>query len=115
MAITKIEEVFLYVRDGGDNVAENIEAMAFMDRSGVPFTKMFYFDAAQSQQTMDVLNTWWTNRADEHKLPPVTKYPFLIYTEVRDDISARNSPIKYLEGLDEIKKIVDIYAINSAA
>lgn len=108
MAIKKIEEVYLYVADAGANTAENIEAMAFMDRCGIPYIRMFYQDASQSQQVIDALNTWWGNR-DFQPLPPLTKFPFVIYTEVHDDRPARQSPVMYLEGLENLKKIVDIY------
>lgn len=109
MAIKKIEEIFLYVSDGAPNTIENIEAMAFMTHSGITHKRLFYNDASQHEEVLRALNSWWCNRDDEHKLPPVTKFPFLIYTEVRDDVPARYSPVKYLEGLEEIKKIVDIY------
>lgn len=112
MSIKKIEEICLYVSDAAINTAENIEAMAFMSHSNIPYQRFFYTDASQHQQVIDALNTWWGNRTDEHKLPPLTKFPFVIYTEVRTDLPARQSPVKYLEGIDEIKKIVDIY--NSA-
>lgn len=107
MAILKIEEVYLYVTEATDNAAVNIQAAAFMDHSGIPFTRMFYNDATNIQQVLDSVNTWWTR--PDINLPPVTKFPFLTYVEVHDDIPARHSPVKYLEGIDAIKTFPDIY------
>lgn len=107
MAIKAIEEVYLYVSEAVDNAAENIQALAFMERSGVPFTKLMYNDKAALPETLAALNTWWQDR-----LPPLTGFPFITYVEVHDDIPARHSPVQYLQGIDDIKKIVDIYSIN---
>lgn len=104
MAIVKIEEVYLYVSEVVANSAENIEAMAFMDHSTVPFVKMMYNDPAQHPQVFEPINSWWADR-----LPPVETFPFVTYVEVHDDIPARFSPVKYLKGIDDIKTIVQLY------
>lgn len=107
MAITKIEEVYLYVTEVTPNAAENIEAAAFMDHSGIEFTRLFYNDQSGVDSAMAAVNTWWRD------LPPVTKFPFLTYVEVHDDIPARASPVKYLEGAEAIKTFPSIYnAVN---
>lgn len=107
MAVQKIEEIYLYITEVSDNVAENIAATGFMDHSGIPFTRLFYNDPTQLQEVLDAVNTWWNN--EPNVLPPVTKFPFLTYVEVHDDIPARNSPAKYLEGIDAIKTFPEIY------
>jgi hypothetical protein len=109
MTIKKIEEVYLYVSEVVDNSAENIQALAFMDHSGIPFIKMMYNDASALPDTLAALNTWWKDR-----LPPLEKFPFITYVEVHDDIPARHSPVQYLQGIDNVKKIVDIYSINQS-
>lgn len=109
MAIKKIEEVYLYVSEVVNNSAENIQALAFMDHSDIPFTKMMYNDSAAIPDVLAALNTWWQDR-----LPPLESFPFITYVEVHDDIPARHSPVQYLQGIDNIKKIVDIYSINQS-
>lgn len=104
MAVVKIEEVYLYVSEVVDNSAENIRAMAFMDHSGIPFTKMMYNDVNQHPDVFSPLNSWWKDR-----LPEVSTFPLLTYVEVHDDIPARYSPVMYLKGAEDIEKIVDIY------
>jgi hypothetical protein len=107
MSIKKIEEVHLYVSEVTDNSVENIQALAFMDHSDVPFVKLMYNDKNSHSLTLDALNSWWKDT-----LPPLESFPFITYVEVHDDIPARYSPVKYLQGLENIKKIVDIYSIN---
>lgn len=104
MAIVKIEEVYLYVSEVVENSAENIQAMAFMGHSNVPYTQMMYNDPNQIPDVLAPLNSWWKD-----KLPPVDGFPLITYVEVHDDIPARYSPVKYLKGIEDIKKIVDIY------
>jgi hypothetical protein len=104
MAVVKIEEVFLYVSEVVANSSDNIQAMAFMDRSGIPYTKMMYNDPAQHPSVFAPLNSWWADR-----LPPVDSFPLLTYVEVHDDRPARLSPVQYLQGIEDVKKIVDIY------
>ena len=104
MAIVKIEELYLYVSEVVENSAENIQAMAFLDHSGLPFVKMMYNDPSQHPQVFEPLNSWWADR-----LPAVNSFPLLTYVEVHDNIAARYSPVQYLQGIDDIKKIVDIY------
>jgi hypothetical protein len=111
MAVVKIEEVFLYFSDVTDDAAENLSAAAFMDHSEIPYTRLLYNDADQCKEVLDAVNTWWAQERDyAPALPPVTKYPFLVYTEVHDNVPARYSPIRYLEGLEAIKTFADIYA-----
>lgn len=107
MAIVKIEELYLYVSEVVPNAAENVQAMAFMDHSGLPYVKMMYNDASQHPDVLAPLNSWWADR-----LPPVDGFPFLTYVEVHDNVPARLSPVKYLKGIDNIQTIVDLY--NSA-
>ena len=104
MAVIKTEEIFLYVSEAVSNPAENIQAITFMEQGNIPFVKLMYNDPTAHEQNFAALNSWWKDR-----LPPVDSFPFLVYTEVHDDIPARMSPVKYLKGLDAIKTIVDIY------
>ena len=108
MAVVRLEEVNLYLAADKAGSTDNLEANAYMDHSNVPYTKLLYVDESQHQLVLDAVNTWWANR-EEHTLPPVTTFPFLTYTEVRDDMPVRLSPVKYLEGLEAIKTFGDMY------
>lgn len=109
MAITKIEEVYLYVSEKVTNAAENIQALAFMERAGIPYKILMYNDEVQHQEIFQALNSWWADR----NLPTLSTFPFITYVEVHDDIPARSSPVMYLQGLDNIKNIVDIFNLRT--
>lgn len=111
MAIKKIEEVYLYVTDTGDNPAENIQAQAFMEKCGIPYIRMYYNNVEQVAEVLQVMNGWW-NRPElpeEIRMPNIEKMPFVCYTEVHDDIPARFSPVKYKAGIDDIKTFPEFY------
>ena len=113
MAIQKIEEVYLYYSDAKGGAEENIGAVAFLERTDVPFTKMFYNSGTDFNDFFSSINTWWTR--PDINLPPLTTFPFITYVEVHDDIPARLSPVKYVAGLEEIKKFPEFYkSITSA-
>jgi hypothetical protein len=115
MAVVKIEEVYLYTTDTGDNPGENIQAQAFMENSGIPYTRMYYNDREQVDEVIRVMNQWWNRDVlpEVIRLPDVEKMPYLVYTEVHDDIPARLSPVKYLAGIDDIKKFPGLWnAVN---
>lgn len=108
MAITKIEEVYLYVSDETDNPAENLQARAFMDHSEIPHTSLYYNDPSQWPDVFSSVNSWFTSPSNGD-LPPVTKFPFLTYVTVRDDLPARYSPVQYLQGIDAIQTFPEIW------
>lgn len=109
MAVVKIEEVYLYVSEVAGNAAENIQAVAFMERCGVPYVRLMYNDLSQHTQVFQALNGWWKDSG----LPEVSTFPLVTYVEVHNDIPARYSPVKYLLGFNEIQKIVDIYNLRN--
>lgn len=110
MAIQKIEEIYLYVSELAPNAAENIQAIAFMDHSGISYTRLLYNDAAQHESIFSSLNSWWQH---DPNIAPVSTFPFLTYVEVHDDIPARLSPVKNLQGIDQINTIPNI--LNSVS
>lgn len=107
MALVKIEEVYLYTKDGFQDVPEMLKAKAFMDKTGIPYTHLNYNDQGGAEETLRSVNTWWSR--PDINLPPVEKYPFITYTEVHDDIPARYSPVKYKQGLENIETFPEFY------
>jgi len=109
MSIIKIEEIYLYTSDIAENAAENIQAKAFMDHSGVTYKTLMYNNLENSNEVIGAVNTWWTTGNPATQRDPITKYPFLVYTEVHDDIPARFSPVKALEGIENIESFPSLY------
>lgn len=113
MAIKKIEEVYLYYSDARGSAEENIGAVAFLERTDIPFTKLFYNSQTNFDDLFSALNGWWSR--PDINLPPINSFPFITYVEVHDDIPARMSPVKYVFGLEEIKKFPEFYkSVQSA-
>jgi hypothetical protein len=113
MAIVKLEEIYLYYSDARGSAEENIGAVAFLERTNIPFTKLFYNEASDFESLFNALNGWWSR--PDINLPPIDSFPFITYVEVHDDILARFSPVKYVFGLEEIKKFPDFYkSVHSA-
>lgn len=109
MAIMKLEEIYLYTSDVAENLAENIRAKAFMDHSGIIYTNLSYNSLEHTNEVINTVNTWWTTNNPATQRDPLTKYPFLVYTEVHDDIPARWSPVKALEGAENIETFPALY------
>jgi hypothetical protein len=109
MAVKKIEEVYLYYTDLPGTVEKNITALIALDKSSIPFTKMFYNESADFDALINSLNTWW--QYPYANLSPLTmdSFPFVVYTEVHDDIPARMSPVKYVSGQEAIEQFIDFY------
>ena len=109
MAVKKIEEVYLYYTDLPGMVEKNLTALIALDKAGIPFTKMFYGETADFDALINSLNTWWT--CPHVNLPPLTidSFPFLVYTEVHDDIPARMSPVKYVSSQEAIEQFISFY------
>jgi len=113
MAIVKIEELYLYVSEVVENSAENIQAMAFMDHSGLPFILMRHNELEAHPSVFAPLNSWWAEGRCVSPLPDIDSFPFVTYVEVHDDRPARQSPVRYLKGITDIKTITDLYAVNN--
>lgn len=108
MALQKIEEVYFYFSDSFGSAAENIRAAAIMENSNVPFQKFYYNSLTNTEELFNNLNSWWT-KPDGTGLPELNQFPFLTYVEVHDDIPARMSPVKYVQGADEIQNFITFY------
>lgn len=107
MSIVKIEEVFLYASTVADNAAENLQAMAALDHSSIPYIRLIYNDPQQNEEVFNAVNSWWTR--PDVDLPPVGSFPFVVYTEVMDNIPVRHSPVKYKAGVDGINEFITHY------
>jgi hypothetical protein len=109
MAIKKIEEVYLYYTDLPGMVEKNFNAAIALDKANISFQRMQYGIGADLDELLKALNTWW--KQPYVTLPPLSidSFPFIVYTEVHDDIPARLSPVKFVEGLDAIKAFPNFY------
>ena len=109
MAVKKIEEVYLYHTDIPGTLEQNMVALIALDKASVPFTKMFYQSNTDFDELLGPLNTWWTHPKINLPSLSVDSFPFVVYTEVHDDIPARLSPVKYVSGLEAIKNFTNFY------
>lgn len=91
MAITKIEEVYLYTTLD-ERHTECYGMKKWLDDNNVQYTLLHYFTAEQKSQAIAPLLTWWENCT-------ITDFPILIYTEVRDDTPLSLSPRRYFTEL----------------
>lgn len=92
MAITKIEEVYLYTTLDHTH-AECYGMKKWLDDNNIQYTNLHY-PAEIKDEVFAPLNTWWDGVT-------FTDFPILIYTEVHDDIPASRSPRKYAKTLAE--------------
>jgi hypothetical protein len=95
MAITKIDDVFLYVGIT-DGVTEANNIKKWLVANNINYTLLFYGDDAQHADVFVALNSWWpdTNIVD---------FPVLVYTEIHDDLPPSRYPRKYFQTLADIQ------------
>lgn len=105
MAIIKLEEVTLYTDSVLGNFAENIKADAFFERQGIPYRRVIFNSKEYAEDVLARLN----KEHAEHNSEILTKLPVLTYVEVHDDIPARLSPVRCLEGLTRIQEFPSLY------
>ena len=73
MAITKIEEVYLYVSDETDNPAENLQARAFMDHSEIPHTSLYYNDPSRFPEARRLILEAYAFADDPVEIPTLIR------------------------------------------
>ena len=107
MALTKIDDIFLYT-GFNESATTSYQAKKWLDAQNIKYEFMHYGAEDEHQMLFDSLNTWWP---DKHVF---TDFPFVIYTEVHDDLSPRNYPKVCLMGLDNIvnSNLVDLYKLG---
>jgi len=95
MSLTKIDDIYLYT--GLTASANNsYAAKKWFDEQGIEYIFMHYGNEAEHASLFAALDTWWPG---EHTF---TDFPFVVYTEIHDDLSPRNYPRICLYGLDNI-------------
>jgi hypothetical protein len=108
MAITKIEQIYLYTDQVFDSEArtfgpadgDSAKALAWFAEQGITdFTNLNYGDASVHADCFAPLNSWYFIGKTED----IAAFPFVYYTEVHDDLPANSMPMVLLYGLDAIK------------
>lgn len=100
MALAKIDEIFVYTCYE-ENLVETHELNAWLDHSDIPHTKLNY-GADQINEVLSAVNTWWQPDDDGQVQPPLTSFPFAIYTEIHSDKTVSYLPRKYIHGKENI-------------
>ena len=96
MALIKIDDVDLYTGFTA-SAADCYAAKKWLDEQNITYTLMNYADDSQHNDLFNALNTWWPN---QHTF---TDFPFVIYTEIHDDLSPKNYPKVCIQGLADIQ------------
>jgi hypothetical protein len=121
MAITKIEQIYLYTdlppnpplaappSEGGDvveaeaavtNDSDSAKAIAWFAEQGITdYVNLNYSDPSVSANCFEPLNSW----TFIGKTEDIAAFPFVYYTEVHDDLPANSMPMVLLYGLDAIR------------
>jgi len=95
MAITKIDDVFLYTGVTAGS-AESWRIKDFLVTNNIKYTLMFYGDDSSHNNIFEALNSWWPGAN-------LTDFPILVYTEIHDDLSPSQYPRKFFKSLAEIE------------
>lgn len=112
MSLSRIEEIYLYVCSK-TQLQDTFELYAWFDHSGIPYVKMDYSDPATHADCLRPLNTWWQPDENGVTQPPLTDFPFVIYTEVHSDKPVSYLPRKYIAGKDNIiAQMPDLYKLG---
>jgi hypothetical protein len=119
MAITKIEQIYLYtdqvfdVETGtfGPEDSDSTKAIAWFAEQGITdYVNLNYPDTSAHPDCFTPLNSWaFIGKPDD-----IAAFPFAYYTEVHDDLPANSMPMVFLYGFDEIKNsnLSDLYQLG---
>ena len=113
MAVSKIDEIFIYTYPLG-NPVETQELYAFLDHTDILYAKLEYNDPAQHAETFAALNTWWQVDLDTGEIqPPLSSFPFAVYTEIHYDKTVSYLPRKYILGKEQITTLLpELYKLG---
>ena len=113
MAITKIDSIYLYTNltwaEG--ETSDSVEARKYLDDNGVQYIHLNYADPAQHEAALAPLRTWMFSDGLHTE---ITDFPFIIYSEVHDDMDSSMYPKVLIYGLDAIKQsnLTDLYQLG---
>lgn len=107
--LKRIADIQLYMGLTAE-VGDCYAAKKFLDDNGIKFAPYMYTDESQHQGNFDAISSWKLAGAPE----VVDKFPFLIYTEIHDELEPSQYPRKMLYGLEALtgSDIVDLYKIG---
>jgi hypothetical protein len=113
MALQKIDDIFLYTDLNWDpkEQSDSVEAKKWMDSLGIKYEHLNYADKREHDKNVHApLRTWMFTRG-RHSFG---SFPFVIYTEVHDDLSPARYPRVLHFGLEEIisSNLAEIYKLG---
>jgi hypothetical protein len=95
MAITKIDDVFLYIGIT-DGVTEANNIKKWLLANNIKYTLLFYGDDSQHTDVLNALNSWWPGAN-------IIDFPVLVYTEIHNDLPPSQYPRKWFQTLSAIQ------------
>jgi len=96
MSIVKIDDVYLYANEY-EETSECYEAKKWLEDNGIEHEFMYYGEAEAHQRLFESASINWPDQ------PPLNKFPFLVYTEIHDNLRPSQYPQVCLRSLEEIK------------
>ena len=125
MAITKIEQIYLYTdqqfiintaEDGTvtyttDQTTDSAKAIAWFAANGITnYVNLNYPDPTVHQDCFNPLNTWVFSNTTQ----TFADFPFAYYTEVHDDLPVNQMPMVLLYGLSAIENstLAELYKLG---
>ena len=112
MTVKMIDEIFVYT-SSTENVIEGYELLAWFHHVNIPFSKLEYSGDEAKQQVLNALNTWWQPDDNGVTQPPLTSFPFVVYTEIPADKPIYQISKKYIQGKDNIiAELPTLYALG---
>jgi hypothetical protein len=112
MAIQKIDSIYLYtdMTWAANETCPSVEARNHMDSLGLPYTLMNYADPEQHEAALGPLRDWQMIGMPD----ALEAFPFVVYTEVHDDIETDRQPKVIIYGIDAIKQsnIASLYKLG---
>jgi hypothetical protein len=107
--LQRIDDICLYTGDMGDQqvAADCAAAKAWLIANGITFADMWYGDPAQHEDCMSPLRGWFPGET-------ITAFPFVIYTEVHDDLPPSQFPrfLIYGRAAIEASNLADLFLLG---
>jgi hypothetical protein len=107
--LTRIDDIQLYMGITPE-AADCYHAKKYLEDAGVGHVPYMYSDESQHADNFAAISSWKLAGAPAE----VDKFPFVIYTEVHDDLPPSQYPKKMLYGLEDIKasNIAELYQVG---
>lgn len=105
--LVKIDDIAIYT-GGGDFVTESNLLIEYLNDNNITdATKLHYSDPTQFSEVFAPLETWFNNVS-------INSFPFIIYTEIDDELKPSQYQKVILKGVDEVmnSNFINLYKLG---